>query len=140
MSRYSARLSKLEDTKPAIVAQVVAPTSSLTIDYQRIVDKAKADAEFLETATPLQRHGFWCADIKCLETTLAATGRPPCSGAVPGLAESLNKMQRATIPSFLEDARRQLHQAELDILRIAGFTDHKQPRAQSYLDDTLFLA
>lgn len=132
MSRYLARLVKLEAAIP--LPAPAQPEARPQIDLHEIIEAAKAGVAFLETATPLQRIVFHRDQIERLENrqseAVGQTNNP--------LVDTLRKVHRVWLPSFLDDARQDLRQAEIDLLREAGFASLDQPGAREFLDNTLF--
>lgn len=133
MSRYLARLAKLE---AAIPSPQVVTEARRQMDLSDILEQAKAEAVFLETATSLQRVLIHREHVAKLEVQRAESTQHtdnPMLGA-------LRKVHKVWIPSFLEDALADVRQAELDLIREAGFTNLDQPGAREHLELQLFAA
>lgn len=133
MSRYLSRLAKLEAAVPPLPALI---EDRPQVDLHTIVEQAKAEADFLERATPLERVVFLREEITRLEARLAeATERTDNP-----LVETLRKVHKVWLPSFLENARTDVRQAELGLVREAGFNSLDQPGAREHLELELFAA
>jgi hypothetical protein len=133
MSRYLARLAKLEAVRPT--PQPVPEEAGRTNNsLAGIIAQAKAKAEYLAAATPLQRLIFNCSEVARLETLLAESAKR----SDRPLVEQLRKVQRVWLPSFLDTARAEVREAELVLLSEAGFSSIDQPGARAHLDHTLF--
>ena len=132
MSRYLARLVKLES---AFKAPPPSPAAERTqMGLGDIIAKAKADATFLENATPLQRIAFHHARVAKFKVQLATASEPTDWSPM----QVLRKVQRVWLPSFLEDAQADIREAELDLVREAGFANLDQPGAREHLESELF--
>lgn len=134
MSRYLARLAKLEAAVPP--PPVVDATPRQQIDLHEIIEKAKAEAAYLEAATPLQLVVFHRDEVARLEAQLTESSERTENP----LVATLRKVRTVWLPSFLQDARQDLHQAELELIREAGFTSLDQPGAREHLELELFAA
>lgn len=134
MSRYLTRLAKLEAA--AVTLPPVQIDERPQISLHQIIEKAKADAAFLEIATPLQRVVLHSDHTARLKATLAKAGEQADSA----LVATMHKVQRVWLPSFLENSRAEVRKAELDLLREAGFTSLDQPGDREHLELALFAA
>lgn len=133
MSRYLARLAKLEAAIPLPTAPIeVRPL----IDMAASIARIKAEAAFLETATPLERVVFYRGLVAKREAQLAEASKPDDRS----ILKSFNTVKLRIWPSFIEDAREDLRQAELDLVREAGFKDLDQPGAREHLHREIYTA
>jgi len=134
MSALSVRLEKAAARIPAPVAR--ATEERRPIDFAELIAKAEAETAFLESASPVQLVAFHRDEVARLEKTLAMASersdRP--------LVEVLRKAQKVWIPSFLDDARAEARNAELAVIKEAGFSRLDQPGAREHLELALFAA
>jgi len=132
MSALSIRLDKAMAKLPP--PQPAPDVGRSVVGLSEIIAKARADADLLATATPLQRL-ICCRDrvvrLEAVRNGMSTpTDRP--------LVEQLRKAQKKCLPGLLDTAQAEVRKAELDLLREAGFTDLNQPGAREHLDDVLF--
>lgn len=129
MSRYLARLLKLEAAVPQReIVKAEAPRSSLAIAYARV----KAEGRLVATATPIELYIYWTDRAERLEKELATD----CTNNSP-LSEKIHRLRRVVLPRITLENR---HQAEIALLRDAGFPYYDYPGAKDYLEDILFAA
>lgn len=133
MSRYLARLAKLESAIPP--PQPEAVDSREPVDFAAVI--ARIEAETARVAALPPKALISHIQDKIAETIALASSPPPADppGSVPGLAERFHAFHRQSVKSGFHAEHYEIRRCEIVLLREAGYdVGELVRRHQRYVD------